>query len=118
LEEASLFQQTPAGAHVNITNINGVVNVGDGNVVNANFTDLARVLAEARRQIAASSEISDETRLNVLSDIDGLSAQIQKPAPNITVVRALWESIKVAAAVGGAADLIEKAAHLVAPLLK
>jgi hypothetical protein len=118
LEEASLFQQTSVGAHVNITNINGVVNVGDGNVVNANFTDLSRVLGELRKHLASSKEVADETRLNVLSDIDGLVAQLQKPTPNPTVIRALWEGVKGAAIVGGAVDLVDKASHLIAPFWK
>jgi hypothetical protein len=118
LEHASLFQQPPTGAHVNITNISGVVNIGDGNVVNAEFTGLSRLLTAARKRLAADASLSEEARLNVLSDLDGLVTQIQKPKPNLTVVRALWEGVKAVGAVGGAAELIEKASQLISPMLR
>jgi hypothetical protein len=118
LEEASLFKNIPMGTHVNITNINGVTVVGDGNVVNTKFTDLSRILGELRKRIGDDSALSDEVRLNAISDLDGITTQLQKPAPNLTVVRVLWEGIKAAVTVGSAVTLLEQANHYLSPLLK
>jgi hypothetical protein len=117
LEEASLFQNPPIGAHVNITNINGVTVVGDGNVVNTDFTDVAKVLTELRKRIAADSAISDEQKLDAISDLDGISAQLQKPKPNVSVVKSLWQGVTAIATIGGAEDLIQKAGHLLSSLI-
>lgn len=112
LEAASLFKKVPAENNVNITNINGVTIVGDGNVVNTKFTDVSRVLSEIRSRVASDTNLTDEMRLNALSDIDGLTTQIQKPNPNPVVVKALWEGVKAAVTVGSAVELIHKAGQL------
>src|SRR5262249_26150694 len=44
LEAASMFKKPQAASHVNITNVQGVTVVGDGNLVNSKFTELARAL--------------------------------------------------------------------------
>jgi hypothetical protein len=100
------------------THYQDTTNVGDGNVVNASYADLSRLSTEARKRLAVESDLEEETRLDVISDLDGLSAQLQKPRPNLTVVRALWESVKVIGIVGSAAEILEKAAHLISPLLQ
>src|SRR5260370_24326141 len=41
LEVASMFKKPQAASHVNITNLQGLTVVGDGNVVNAQSTDLS-----------------------------------------------------------------------------
>ena len=43
LEAASMFKKPQASSHVNITNVQGVTIVGDGNLVNTKFTALASI---------------------------------------------------------------------------
>lgn len=81
LQKASLFQKTPMNSGINITNIHGVTVVGDGNVVNTNFTDLSRVLNELKSEVQTNTTINDEQKLAVVADIDTLQAQLQKPQP-------------------------------------
>ena len=118
LEEASLFQSSPVGAHVNITNINGVTVVGDGNVVNTQFTEVSKVLSELRKRIASSELISDENKLDAISDLDGISAQLQKPKPNASVIKTLWQGVTAISTIAGVEGLAEKAFHLLGPLFK
>lgn len=118
LESASMYQRTPVTPHINISNIHGVTVVGDGNVVNTTFTDLSKVLSDAKEAILAEPEISEDSRLEIIADMDSLQAQLQKPNPDKTVVQKLWSSIEKIAAVGGAINFISKASELIQPLLK
>lgn len=117
LESASTYRRPEIGSHVNITNIHGVTVVGEGNVVNVTFTELARVLNEIGNAISATPELDDQQKLNIISDIESLQAQLQKPEPNRSIVRALWKGIEGFATVGTVVELIQKARPLIAPLL-
>jgi hypothetical protein len=118
LEAASMYQRTPLTPHINISNIHGVTVVGDGNVVNTTFTDLSKVLSDAKEAIFVEPEISEDSKLEIVADMDSLQAQLQKPNPDKTVVQKLWSSIEKIAAVGGAIEFISKASELIQPLLK
>jgi peptidoglycan hydrolase-like protein with peptidoglycan-binding domain len=118
LEAASTYQRSEIAPAVNITNIRGVTVVGEGNVVNASFTDVAPVLNELRTSVLASPAIADEQKLDVAADIDALQSQLQKPAPNRNVVTELWKEVATALPTAtGLVDLADKAAHLLRPLL-
>lgn len=117
LQRASVFQRKATTAGINITNIHGVTVLGDGNVVNTHFTDLSRILADMRTAVQDSPALPDEQKLEIVSDIDTLQAQLQKPKPNKSIVRTLWSGIENTVTAAGFADLCTKAATLIAPLL-
>lgn len=116
LESASVFRKNPRG-EINITTIQGVTVVGDGNVVNTTFTELSRTLSEVRAQVLSSSDLSDTQKLEAVSDLDSLQSQLQKPTPDRTIVQRAWETIDRVATVGTLAELIAHARHLVQPFL-
>ena len=118
LEAASLYQRPAIGAHVNISNIHGVTIVGEGNVVNATFTDLSRVLSDAKGAILAEPQLSEGQKLEAIADIDSLQAQLQKPNPDKSVIQQLWSGIEKVAAMGGAIEFVHRAAELIQPLLR
>ena len=103
--------------NINLTNVGGVTVIGEGNVVNTNFTSLSRELEHVRAEFA-ESRLSDADKLTVVSDVDSLLAQLQKPQPNRTVVSSLWEGIKRAAAVAGLSSAFVRATELIAPLMQ
>jgi hypothetical protein len=117
LEGASTFERTDLRPHVNITNVQGVTVLGDGNVVNTNFTDVLRGLDRLRVAVIESPELDDSARLNVVADIDTIVTQLQKPEPDKSIVRRAWEAIQVAVVAGEAAELAVKASELLRPLL-
>jgi hypothetical protein len=117
LEAASMYERPSIAAGINITTIDGVTVVGDGNVVNTTFTDLSTVLTHIRAEVLASSAITDADKLVALADLDALRSQLQKPDPNSAVVATLWRNVERIAAAGGLAELATKAAGLLAPLL-
>ena len=118
LEAASMYQRSEVASRINITNVRGVTVVGNGNVVNTTFTDLSRVLADLRQAILEEPTIADGRKLDIAADIDSLEAQLQKPEPKKSIVQMLWSGIEKAAAVGGAVEILNRAAALIQPLLK
>jgi hypothetical protein len=118
LEAASLYKAAPAGAHINISNIHGVTVVGEGNVVNATFMDLSRVLSDAKAAIVTEPQLSDRQRLETIADIDSLQSQLQKPDPDKSVIQKLWSGIEKVAAVGTVVEFVHRAAELIQPLLR
>ena len=112
-----MYQRSPIAPHINISNIQGVTVVGDGNVVNTTFADLSRALSDTKRAVLAEPQISEDLKLETISDIDSLQAQLQKPKPDKSVIQTLWSSIEKTAAVGGAIEFVHKVAELIQPLL-
>jgi hypothetical protein len=118
LEAASMYQRSEAHPGINITNIRGVTIVGNGNVVNTTFADLAKVLNEMEVAVLAEPTLKNEEKLNIVSDIDSLLAQLQKPEPQRSLIQSIWSGIEKAAAVGGLVELVRNAEELIRPLLK
>src|SRR6516225_1403526 len=76
LEAASMFKKPQAASQVNITNIQGVTVVGDGNVVNAAFTELSSALDDLDLAIGDSPQLTDEQKLDAAGDISAIRAQV------------------------------------------
>lgn len=93
-----------AGVNISATGTN-VITMGDGNVVNVDHRELHAELNTLRDHVAASDQLSDWDKLDIISDIESLKDQLAKPSPNPTVVGSLWSAIEKAAAVAGLAEL-------------
>lgn len=118
LESASTYRRTPLGHQVNITNIKGVTVVGNDNVVNASFTDLATILQEMRTAVLECESLEDQQKLEVVADIDSLQSQLQKPSPSREIVKNVWGAIEKVVTAAGFAELVAKAAVMITPLLQ
>ena len=94
-----------AGVNISATGTN-VITMGDGNLVNLDHRELHAELNTLRDLLAGSDDISEVDKLNLVADIESLKDQLAKPAPNPTVVQALWSGIEKAAAVAGMAELV------------
>lgn len=116
LETASVYDR-PTGTHVNVTNIRGVTVVGDGNIVNSEFTELPQVLNDLRQLIVDAPDLQDDDKLSAVANIDSLQSQLQLPKQDSSVVTALWTGIESVATAGGFADMVERVAHLLGPIL-
>lgn len=118
LQQASLFQKAPVTAGINITNIHGVTVIGDGNVVNTEFTDLSRILNQLKADVQAVSSLDDQQKLATVADIETLQAQLQKQEPNKSIVGLLWNAIEKTCRVGGLITAVEKVGDLISPLVE
>ena len=117
LEAASMFKKPQAASQVNITNVQGVTVVGDGNVVNAEFTELSSALDDLDLAIGDSPQLTDEQKLDAAGDISAIRAQVAKKNPNPSVIRGAWEGLKALPVLGNAADALAKVGKLLGGLL-
>jgi hypothetical protein len=91
--------------------------VGDGNVVNTTFAEVSEVLTDMRSAVLEVDGLDDETKLDVVADIDTLQGQLQKPNPNRQVIKTLWSGVEHTVTAAGLVELVERAAKLLGPLL-
>lgn len=117
LETASTFKRSSLPSTVNITNIQGVTVIGEGNVVNTNFTDVSRVLDELKSSFTTSDQLDDSSRLEAVADVESLQSQLQKPRPNLPVVRTLWKALEKAAVTSGAIGVYERGTEFLRSVL-
>lgn len=110
------FEKSVAG--INITNINGVTVIGDGNtLVNSNYIDLYRELSLLSDVIRKSDQLSDEDKLNYIAEIETMKSQIMKPQPDKNIIKRAWERLKPLATVSGIVSFFEKVANLIGVFL-
>ena len=112
-----MFKKPQAASQVNITNVQGVTVVGDGNVVNAKFTELSSVLDELDQAIADSQQLTDEQKVDAAGDISSIRGQVAKKNPNPSAIRSAWEGLKALPVLGNAAEAIRKVGELLSNLL-
>ena len=101
------------GINVNATGTN-VITLGDGNVVNAQFSQLREHIDELKARIASSYALSEREKFDVTVDIDSIESQLAKESPDTTSVARLWSGIDRVAKLAGLADAVQK----VWPLIK
>lgn len=117
LEGASAYRREEHFSRINVTNVRGVTIIGDGNVVNTQFTDLYRALAELETAVSESTTLPEEEKLNVVADIGSLQSQLSKPSPSRQIIRIFWDGIEKATTIGGFVALVEKIRSLISPFL-
>lgn len=103
------------GININATGQN-IITLGDGNQINAEFSDLGQALVELRDAIT-KSDASEQDKMAFVADIDTIQSQLAKPQPNRGIVGAAWKSVKGAAAIGGCASLLEHVGGLIGGLV-
>jgi hypothetical protein len=117
MEKATVFKKPQAASQINITNIKGVTVLGDGNVVNAQFTDVSRALDELDDAISQSQTLTDEQRLDAAGDLSTIRTQIAKKNPDRTIIGTAWSSLKAIATAGGVVGAVEKVSQVIGGFL-
>lgn len=116
IEGDSEFKRPDPYAGIKIENIGGVTVVGDGNVVRTQFAPVAEALSELRRAVNAS-ELPDDRKLAVATEIQTIELQLAKEHPDPPVIEKAWAAIKATATVGTLADLIARVGIALAPFI-
>lgn len=93
-----------------------IITLGDGNQVNAKFSDLGSALAELRDAIT-KSDAPEPDKLSYVADIETVQTQLAKPTPNKGIISAAWGTIKGASAINGCTTLVQKVAGLIGDLV-
>jgi LysM repeat protein len=94
-----------------------IITLGDGNQINAKFKESAEALRELKESVKHSRELNEESKFEIVSDIETIQGQLAKSSPNKSVVSTMWDSIEKASAVGGLMDLTHKVAHFLTPFI-
>lgn len=105
-----------AGININAAGSN-VITLGDGNVVNANYSELHTALDKLKEELANAADLSEAEKLDVSVDIESIKDQLAKPSPNNTVVNHLWSGVEKVVTAVGLFEAVEKIRSLIAPLL-
>jgi hypothetical protein len=100
------------GINVTATGTN-VITLGDGNVVNAQFSELREHLDELKSQITTAA-LDEKQKFDVAVDIESLKDQLAKQNPDKTILGRLWSSIEHVTKLAG---MIE-ASHKIWPYIK
>ena len=97
-----------------------IITLGDGNQIDARFSDLGQSLVKLRDAVIGSSE-SENQKMAIVADIETIQSQLAKPVPNRSIVAAAWDSLKAAATaaatVDGCVGLIHQIGAHIAPLI-
>ncbi len=94
IEGESEFKEGARWAGININASGSIVTLGDGNVVHATHAQLHGYLDELEGAVRQSESLEDETKLEVIADLEALKDQLVKENPEKSVVRGLWSSIE------------------------
>lgn len=104
------------GINIEATGTN-VITLGDGNIVNVEYSELRNELDALQEAISDSDELSEADKLDLAVDIESMKDQLAKPKPNSEVIRQLWKAVEAGAAAAGLAELIERIVPLIQNLL-
>ena len=115
-EGSSEFQAPRRAADINITNVQGVVQIGDHNVVNSHYQDLFRSLDLLGNEVRKSAQLTDQEKLNYQAEIDTISSQLAKQSPNTSIISTAWAGLVGLATLNGVASFFQRVQQLIQPL--
>lgn len=104
------------GIHIEATGQN-IITIGDGNQINAKFKGLGEALIELKESVKQSKALTEEAKIEVVSDIETIQGQLSKASPNKSVIKTLWTGIEKIATVGTLADIIQRVVPFITPLV-
>jgi hypothetical protein len=117
-EGPSIFQRNSKKLNgIKVERIQGVVVIGNDNVVYNKHSNLYRSLDLLGEEIRLSDKVSDKQKLSYQAEIDTIKSQLSKPAPDRSIIRRAWNALKGVATVGGVITTLEKVRELIQPLL-
>jgi len=117
IEGESEFANANRYAGINITASGAnVINLGDGNVVQASYADLHRYLDDLKSAVSSSESLSESEKLEVAADIETLKDQLVKARPDKTVAQRVWGSITNAVTAAEFVDYTSRIAPLIASI--
>jgi hypothetical protein len=118
LESATLFSKPRAAGQINITTIQGVTIVGDGNVVKTELADLSLALEDLDASILDNEELTPDQKLDASADIATIRNQLAKSTPDKSIVQKAWDSIKMVGAIASLAKSFAAVVPIIEGFLK
>lgn len=118
IEGESEFQppERYPGINISATGSN-IIQLGDGNVVNADYRELHSELQALQQAIVEGDALEESQKLEVAADIESLKDQLAKSQPSRDVSSRLWTGIERAAIAAGLVDRVAALTPHIAHLL-
>src|SRR5436189_4028906 len=119
IEGDSEFQPKERYAGINITATgSNVITLGDGNVVNASFTELHAALTQLKDAVVASRALTEGQKLDLSVDIESMKDQLAKASPSKTMLAHLWAGVEKVVTGAGLVEVVQKVVALLRPLIQ
>lgn len=116
-EGTSVFTTMSRYAGINISNISGVVILGDNNVVRNEFIDVFKKFDQLESSMKMSSNITEEQKLATQADIQTIKDQLSKAIPDKGILQKAMEGISFLGSVPGVMELFNIAKTNIEALL-
>lgn len=102
-------------SNTSITATNAVF-IGGNNYgsISQESNDTVRLLGELSDALQKSADLTDDQKLEVVSNIDTVKNQIVSSKPNVQIIKLAWQAVTAMANVSGATDLVAKIIPLLA----
>jgi DNA-binding MarR family transcriptional regulator len=114
IEGPSKFENKQIFSQINISNISGIVTLGNSNtIINQKYTQLFSELNILHRKILDNKKLNDEQRLNISSDIESLKNQLSKTHPENSIIQKLWAGICASVTLTEFTELLQKITHMI-----
>lgn len=108
VEGGSVFQHNPEKLQgINVSNVGGVVVIGDNNIVRTKFADVSKNLDQLAKALEASTEVDDETKVEVAADLGAIRSQLAKREPDKGIIAKLWQGAERLATVSDLTQLVQ-----------
>jgi hypothetical protein len=118
IEGESEFQPKERYAGINITATgSNIITLGDGNIVNAEFSELHNELSKLKKAIVENKLLPESQKLDLSVDIESIKDQLAKQQPNKTIIGNMWTGIERVVTGAGLIDLIGRIKPLIESLL-
>ncbi|MCX6776995.1 MAG: hypothetical protein NTY73_03450 [Candidatus Micrarchaeota archaeon] len=113
----SKFQKLEGITGINIQNVSGVVNIGDGNYIRNEFVSIFRSLDELDGKIRITDQLNDADKLSYRAEVKTIQSQLSKPNPDKGIISKSWSVLEKLATISSIADLIIKVKPVIMKLI-
>ena len=93
-----------------------VITLGDGNVVNAQFSELREHLDDLKSLLTAA-KLDEKQKFEVVVDIESMKDQLAKECPDKTILQRLWQGIEHVTKLAGLVEATSKVWPYIKPFL-
>jgi hypothetical protein len=118
LRGPSMFQKSNRAQGINIKNVNGIVIIGNNNLVRQSFSELYENLEKLLIEIKNSLKISDEDKINYQAEIETIKDQLAKKDPTKKILQNAWNGLAALATIEGLVQFYDQVKNLILPIIK
>jgi len=117
-EGSSRFSTMSRFAGINISNVQGIVVLGDNNIVRQEHINMFKKLEQLENAMKINSGLSEDQKLTAQVDIQTIKDQLAKPYPDKSIIQRAVDTISFLGSIPGVAELFKIVKTTIENLLK